>query len=330
MCTAISLAVKEHYFGRNLDFEHGFGEKITVTPRNYPFYFRHAGSVDKHFAMIGMALPYNNYPLYFDAVNECGLCAAGLNFPHFAKYNDQAVGKDNVASFELIPWILCRCSSTGEARELLEKINITDDVFVDALPPTPLHWIISDKDGSLVLESCLDGVHIHENPIGVLTNSPPFDMQMINLTNYMGVSREEGENTFSDKLSLTPYSRGMGGIGLPGDLSSMSRFVRAAFATLNSECADGEAESVSQFFHILGSVSQTRGCARVGDGFEITRYSSCCNTARGIYYYTTYENSRVCAVDMHRENLDADMIVTFDLCDKADFFWQNDQRTALS
>ncbi len=328
MCTAVSLVTKDHYFGRNLDYEHGFGEKIVVTPRNYPFRFRHAGSAGEHFAIIGMALPHGGYPLYFDAVNECGLCAAGLNFPYFAKYSGRVVGKDNIASFEVIPWLLCNCATIGEARALLEKINVTGDVFADDLPPTPLHWIISDKSGSLTLEACKDGVHTYENPVGVLTNSPSFDVQLINLSSYMSVSPDEPINNFSNKISLMPYSRGMGGVGLPGDLSAMSRFVRAAFTVLNSECPDSEMSSVSQFFHILGTVSQTRGCARVGGGFEITRYSSCCNAARGVYYYTTYENSRISAVDMHREDLDAREIITYDLCDRTDFFWQN--QTALS
>ncbi len=323
MCTAVSLVTKDHYFGRNLDYEHGFGEKITVTPRNYLFRFRHQAPIEHHFAMIGMALPHGGYPLYFDAANERGLCAAGLNFPHFAEYSKRAVGRDNIASFEVIPWILCRCATLGEARALLEKINVSDDAFTDALPPTPLHWMISDKSGSLVLEARDGGVKIHENSVGVLTNSPPFDIQLINLSNYMSVSRDEPDNSFSDKVSLAPYSRGMGGIGLPGDLSSMSRFVRASFAKLNSECEENEEASVNQFFHILGTVSQTRGCARVGDGFEITRYSSCCNADKGIYYYTTYENSRICAVDMHREALDSREIIVYDLCDAADFLLRN-------
>lgn len=98
-------------------------------------------------------------------------------------------------------------------------------------------------------------------------------------------------NTFSDELVLNPYSRGMGGMGLPGDLSSQSRFVRVSFVKMNSLSGDSEEESVSQFFHILGSVDQQRGCCKLGeDKYEITLYTSCCNTDKGIYYYNTYDN----------------------------------------
>lgn len=323
MCTAISLVTGDHYFGRNLDYEHGFGEKVTVTPRNYRFSFTHQPSIEHHFAMIGMALPSDGYPLYFDAVNERGLCMAGLNFPHYARYNLPMRGKTNVAVFELIPWVLSQCADTDAARELLRNVNLTTDAFSPEMPPTPLHFIISDSRASLTLEQTERGLCICENPAKVLTNSPDFEYHMTNLASYIGVSREEPTNKFSDKISLEPYSRGMGGIGLPGDLSSASRFVRAAFAVLNSECNADEAASVNQFFHVLATVSQTRGCVRVGDGFEITRYSSCCNASRGVYYYTTYENSRVCAVDMHREDLASREITVYDLCDDADFFWQN-------
>ena len=96
----------------------------------------------------------------------------------------------------------------------------------------------------------------------------------------------------------------MGAIGLPGDLSSQSRFVRVAFTKMNSVCGEGEKESVSQFFHILGSVDQQRGCCVLEDGkCEITLYTSCCNASKGIYYYTTYDNHQITGVDMHRENL---------------------------
>ncbi len=123
---------------------------------------------------------------------------------------------------------------------------------------------------------------------------------MFALNNYAGVSRKQPESTFAGVLQLDAYSRGMGGMGIPGDLSSQSRFVKVAFTKLNSISGEEEDESVSQFFHILGSVDQQRGCCEVTEGkYEITIYTSCCNTAKGIYYYTTYDNHQITAVDMH-------------------------------
>ena len=93
----------------------------------------------------------------------------------------------------------------------------------------------------------------------------------------------------------------MGAIGLPGDLSSSSRFAKVAFTKLHSVSGDSENESVNQFFHILGSVDQQRGCCDVNGKYEITLYTSCCNTQKGIYYYTTYDNHQISAVDMTKD-----------------------------
>lgn len=323
MCTAATYKTKDHYFGRNLDLEYSYHETVTVTPRNYPFEFRKAGKTESHYAMIGMAF-VQGYPLYYDAVNEKGLGMAGLNFPGNADYKEEQEGKINVSPFEFIPFILGQCADLKEARVLLEKINLVKINFSEQLPLSPLHWMISDREGSLVVESIKDGLKIYENPTGVMTNNPCFDMQLFNLNNYMSLSTEPPANSFSDKLNLTAYSRGMGGMGLPGDLSSASRFVKAAFTRMNSLSADTEEASISQFFHILGSVYQQRGLVHMGKGeYEITIYSSCCNTDKGIYYYTTYENSQITAVDMHREDLDGKELINYPLVTGQQINWQN-------
>ena len=261
--------------------------------------------MERHYAMIGMAYVCQEFPLYYDAVNEKGLGMAGLNFVDNAHYNSVAEGKDNVAQFEIIAWILAQCATVNEALALLKRINITDTPFNDQLPPAQLHWIIADKSGAVTVESMADGLHIYPNPVGVMTNNPPFDEQMFGLNNYMHLSPRQPENTFAPALALRTYSRGMGALGLPGDLSSASRFVRVAFTKMNARSGDSELESVSQFFHILGSVDQQRGCCEVEPGkYEITLYTSCCNTRTGVYYYTTYENHQISAVDMHKEDLD--------------------------
>lgn len=313
MCTAISVTLKNHYFGRNLDYEHTFGEKITITPRSFGFEFTNGEKLKNHYAMIGVALPYRGYPLYFDAVNEKGLSMAGLRFAGYAEYKQKSKASNDVASFELIPWVLSKCKNAVEAKALLEKISITNEAFDDALPPTPLHWIVADRETSIVLEQTKDGLGVYDNPVGVLTNNPTFDIQMFNLRNYLSLSPYEPENNFSDKIELNVYSRGMGAIGLPGDLSSMSRFVKTSFTKLNSVYGDTEDEIVHHFFHILYSVYQQKGCVRVGDGFEITNYTSCCNADRGIYYYTTYSNSSIMAVDMHREDLSSSDLCVYDM-----------------
>ena len=324
MCTAATYRTKDFYFGRTLDYEFSYGEEITVTPRNYPFSFRYLPEKREHYAIIGMAHVEEDYPLYYDAVNEKGLGMAGLNFVGNAVYGEVRKGKENVAVFELIPYILSQCENTEEARELLGKIQITDTKFKEQLPNGRLHWIIADEKEAITVESVTEGLKIYENAPGVLTNNPPFPMQMFQLNNYMQLSSRQPENLFSDQLSLETYSRGMGALGLPGDLSSASRFVRVAFTKLHARSGEGEAESVGQFFHILGSVEQTRGCCELENGkYEITIYTSCCNATKGIYYYTTYTNRQITAVDMHREKLDGTELIRYPMLEEEQIRLQN-------
>lgn len=322
-CTVVSFNSADHYFGRNLDLEYSYGEKVVITPRNYSLSFRHLKGIKSHYAMIGMAVVEGGYPLYFDATNEKGLSMAGLNFPGNAYYAPPKDGMDNVASFELIPWILSQCATVTEARELLARMNIDNENYSAELPVSPLHWMISDRKESIVVEAVKDGLKVYDNPVGVMTNNPTFDIQLFNLNNYRNVSPSSQPVTFANGLKLEEYSRGMGGIGIPGDLSSSSRFVKATFTKLNSLCEADEDSSVSQFFHILGSVDQQRGCCRLGHDNEITIYSSCVNTDKCIYYYRTYDNSRINAVNMYKEDLNGSKLISFELRTKADVNWQN-------
>ncbi len=324
MCTAVAFQSRDFYFGRNLDLDYSYHEEIVVTPRNFPFIFRRVRGIPSHYAMVGVAYVKDGYPLYYEATNEAGLSMAGLNFPGNADYKPPVEGKDNVAPFEFIPWILSRCATIDQAKQKLLKLNLADIPFNDELPTAPLHWMISGRDGSVTVESVKDGLKIYDNPVGVLTNNPDFAYHMTNLSNYMTLSPEPPVNHFCGSLELAPYSRGMGAMGMPGDLSSASRFVRATFTKLNSRCGPSEQESVSQFFHILGSVAQQRGCDRMGDGnYEITLYSACCNADKGIFYYTTYENSQITAVDMWRENLEAKELIIYPMLRKQNIFMQN-------
>ena len=324
MCTAATYKTKDFYFGRTLDYEFSYGDEVTITPRNYQFNFREKGIIDSHYAIIGMACVLENYPLYYDAINEKGLGIAGLNFVGNAVYKEKVEEKDNITQFEFIPWILSQCATVEEAKKLIEKMNFLNIPFSDNLPLAQLHWIISDSKQSITVESVKEGIKIYENPVGVLTNNPTFDKQMFSLNNYMNLSAKSPENRFAPGLELEEYSRGMGAIGLPGDLSSQSRFIRVAFTKMNSISNEGEKESVSQFFHILNSVDQQRGCCDLGDGkYEITIYTSCCNTNKGIYYYTTYDNHQINAIDMNKEDLNKDTLIKYSLVTEEQINMQN-------
>lgn len=331
MCTAATYFTEDFYFGRTLDNDLSYGEEVVVTPRNFGFHFRCVGEMKRHYALIGMAHVEEECPLYYEAVNEKGLGMAGLNFAGNAVYREDKPDRDNVAAHEFIPWILGQCATVEEAKKLLARVNLTEAAFRPGLLPARLHWMIADRSGAVTVEAVEEGLRIYENPAGVLTNNPSFDRQLFQLNNYMHLSPRDPENLFSSRLDLKTYCKGMGALGLPGDLSSQSRFVRAAFVRMNSVSGRSESESVGQFFHILGSVEQQRGCCIVEeDGnldtsstqsassrgevrYEITVYTCCCNADKGIYYYTTYGNRQITAVDMHREDLEGSRLAKYPL-----------------
>lgn len=325
MCTALSILTDRHYFGRNLDLEYGYHETVTVTPKHYPFHFMHSAPINAHPAMIGMATVIDGFPLYYEASNECGLSVAGLNFPSLAHYAKPISGKCNVAVFELIPWLLCQCKSMGDVRRLLPKLNIVDTPFSADYQPTPLHFLIADKDDCIVLEPTADGLKHYDNPIGVMTNAPEFPYHLTHLQDFQNLSPLPPVNRFGAG-QMTPYSGAMGAMGLPGDWSSASRFIRAAFVRCNTPTLPTYTENVNQFFRVLQSVAMPMGSIQLKPGLhDITRYSCCCDTASGKYYYTTYANSRITCVDMHRCDLSGCQVITYPLRNEPDILTETER-----
>lgn len=314
MCTAVTYKTKGFYFGRTLDFEYLFPSEVTITPRNFPLDFRFCEAISSHYAFVGMAYVRGGYPLYYDAVNEKGLSMAGLNFVGNAVYKKEQMGKTNIASFEFMPYILSKCSSVKDARALLEDMNITDTAFEAHLPPSQLHWIIADKDEAITVEAVKDGLMVYPNPMGVLTNNPPFPVHIENLSKQKHLTPKQKEPANNSDKGFSDFTRGTGAVGLPGDYTSQSRFLRAAFVKQNSKSDESEESSVNQFFHIMNSVSLPRGCCITEKGeTDITNYS-CCMSAQGLaYYYKTYESHSIRRVSMRKEDMNACNLVRYPL-----------------
>lgn len=325
MCTSIIFSPNDHYFGRNLDYEISFGQQVVITPRNYSFEFRKMPSLKSHYAIVGVAVVSSNYPLYFDAANEEGLGMAGLNYPGLADYKEVDTKKDNVSPFEFIPWILGQCSNIREAKKFLGKINLVDINFSDKMKLSPLHWLLADKTGaSIVVESDKDGLHVYDNPVGVLTNNPNFPKQLFSLNNYSNVSARMPENRFSNEINFNGYSRGLGSRDLPGGADSQSRFIRATFNKFNAPKTNNEEENVDTYFHVLHAVEQQKGVDEVGpEKFEATIYSDGTNLETGVFYYTTYTDKRINKIDMHKENLEGEDLISYPMLTKIKFNAQN-------
>ncbi len=300
MCTGIKFG---KLFGRTLDLECSYGESIVIMPRNFSFRYLHNCLNTPHHAIIGIAHISQGVPLFYDGINERGVGIAGLNFPKNAIYQPHRLGFTNIASFELIPWLLSKCHSIDSVLCELKSINITNDSFSRDLPSTPLHWLITDTDSAICVEATRSGLNIYENPLEVLTNNPEFPYHKTNIANYMGLSASPPENTLCPQIQLEKYSRGMGAIGLPGDFSSTSRFVRAAFIknhiikTSNPVC---------DFFHIMDSVKVPLGCIITDTSEAVsTIYTSCGDLESGVYYYNTYNEQGIKAISLSEFDLNA-------------------------
>lgn len=299
MCTGIRFTDRSGamYFGRNLDWTQGYGERVVMTPpaAHVPPAFERTGDLERGHAVIGMGIVVEGLPLYFDCGNDAGLAVAGLNFPQSTRYAPGAVGgRTNVAAYEFPYWVARNFSTLDEVRKALGDVAIVAKPVNEQLPVASLHWLIGDATGSVVVE-CLDGgLRVHENDVDVLTNEPDFDWQRTNLRNYLTLSEDEPAVAPWGRASLAPFGTGMGMQGIPGDYSGPSRFVKAAFVNTHYPVQEGERENVMRLFRTLGSVVVPDGCARMGDGaYERTLYTSCFSASSMTYYHAAYDDLEI-------------------------------------
>ncbi len=307
MCTGIRFtdAKGNMYFGRNLDWDTPYGEKVFVTQRGFTNDLHMDGKLATKYACIGMAIAVDGCPLYFDAANEKGLAIAGLNFPGYAKYEDEPIdGKTNIPAYDFPLYIASEFETVDEVEQALENIAII-------AKPVPgygialLHWIIGDKNRSIVVEYQEDGMHVYQDDLDVLTNQPTFPFHHENVRNYLNCSPEFHEPVMWREDSLTPYGSGSEMRGIPGDYYSPSRFVRVAYLNAHYPDVEGEAENVTRMFKTLGGASMVKGGAKVESGnFEYTIYTGGYSTATKTYYYSTYDEPAIKSFSLEEKGLE--------------------------
>lgn len=281
MCTAV-WDKGGRLFGRTLDLEYTYDEQVVVCG---------GGRWGGPYSMVGTATVVDGYPLYYDAVNEQGLAMAGLHFPHSCLYPAPREETENVGSFALIPTLLARCATVNEAVAEMERMHLCATPFSPAYPPTPLHWMLADLRRAVVIEATADGVRVMDNPAGVLTNEPPLPHQLSHLSHFAHLSPHQPTGQWQ-----SPLSRGGGTVGMPGDATSPSRFVRAAFGIAHAPAEEGS-DKVSAYFRRMATVTIPRGWVMAEDGrWVVTHYTSCMDLTRGVYYYCTAGCHRITAV----------------------------------
>ena len=295
MCTAVYFE-RGDFFGRTLDLECSLGERVCTVPRGFSLVYKNIEREDCHAAFIGMAHRACGYPLFFDGVNEYGVAVAALNFPGCARYHKPRTGAVNLAPYEIIQYVLARARTLNDVRELLRSVNVTDEPFSGELPNTPLHFLVSAKDGSLAAEPCEGGFELTENSHGVLSNAPEIRYHLMRTADFRSLAPTLGENRIAPCAELPVYSRGLGAVGLPGDFSSTSRFVRALYAKNHTQISEpaGREERLSAFFHVMDTVTVPLGCVVTEEGKPVsTVYTSAMDLDTQTYYYKTYDKGEI-------------------------------------
>lgn len=317
MCTALTLITKdgEHLFGRNMDIEFSFGQSVGIIPRNFEYVNMSTGEKERvQNAIIGMMTIMDNHPMLADGLNEKGLAIAGLNFPNYAKWEDSLKeNKINIPAYDLMLWVLSNFEKIEDVKEAIKNVNLMSTQINSQAPAPTLHWIVTDLSGeSIVIEKTEDSFKVFDNNVGVLTNSPTFDWHMTNLKQYIGLEANQVTNATWGRENLIAHGQGVGAIGLPGDFTPASRFIRTAFLRNFAIANDKDKLNEMEFFHILNNVAMVRGSVRTPQSMsDITQYTSCMNQEKGLYYYNTYNNNGLNVIDMHKENLNATEIKLF-------------------
>lgn len=294
MCTAVRFCDPEGrlYCGRNYDWGCGFGQGPVAVPANWEWQSRHLGPIKTVSGLIGMGIVQQNMPLFFDCVNEDGLYCAGLSYAGgFGVYVDPVEGKTNVASFEIPLWVCSQFTTVDEVEKAMGDLVITNDSFSAELTPMPMHWFIADKDRSIVVEQAANGLTVSHDGFDVLTNQPEFKFHCENMRNYLHLDTAWTPDVTMRDAKLSALGVGPSMMGLPGDPSAISRFVRVAILNANYPDERGDKANLTRLFRTLGAVSMVKGYCRQENGnFEYTNYTGGYSAATKTYSYSTYDD----------------------------------------
>lgn len=310
MCTAIRIG---DCFGRNLDLDYSFNQNVIFIPAKFNIKYNYVTDNISPNKVLGMGIVIDNYPLLSDGFNQFGLAGAGLNFPNNAKFFPYDKHKINISPYELLPYILRNFKSVKEVKSYLNKVNFLDKSFSNTLPLAPLHYIFADKNESIVVESSYKGLVIYDNQFDVLTNNPDFEYHKNNANRYLNLTNQYPTNKIPN-LKLEADSVGFGSMGLLGDYSSSSRFIKAFYLAKFVNLPKEDSKKIATFINCLTSLSFIQGvCKSVKGEFERTLYSSCMDLTNLTYSYKTE-----CGLSIHSINMDEpslDSLKIYDLLD---------------
>lgn len=325
-CTGLMLKAQDGSIvhGRTVEFVIKVDASMALIPRGYKFTsqtpIENAGlKYTTKYAAIG-SFSFDNVKI-LDGLNEKGLSVGVFYFPVFAKYAPiTSKNKHKALSPVDFPnWILTQFATVGEVRKAIEnnKVVIVPTVMKNWGPqPPPFHYIVYDKTGNSIIIEPIDGkLVIYDNPLGVITNAPTFDWHMINLRNYLALNPKSTQKISVNKLDLKEIGQGNGMLGLPGDFSSPSRFIRAAVFSATAVPPQTSKDGINQIFHILNAFDIPIGVAREErDGLTLTDYTmftTAIDPQNLRYYYKSYDDQTIRSIDLKKLDLTGTQIKTF-------------------
>ena len=324
-CTGIRLIAQDGSvaYGRTVEWgTFDLNSRVAIVPRGFAFtgHTPDGENGKKWSAKFGfVAIDALEKDIFADGMNEAGLAAGLFYHPGFAEYAkyDPAAASNSITAVDVVTYILSQFATVDEVREGMKDIRVVGVLEPSIGIPVPAHWMVTDPSGvSIVIEMTGGKVIIHDAPLGVITNSPTYDWHMINLRNYLNLSAVALPTMSVSQMSFSPLGGGSGMIGLPGDFTPPSRFVRAVAWTQTARPTPTANETVIEVFRILDNFNVPHGAAE-GDGGEPAKrqgmrsgtiWTSAWNLKDKVLYYHTMHNRRVRKLQLGAIELSGDKI----------------------
>lgn len=303
MCTSVIYENQnnEFFLARTMDFSIPLSGKPIFIPKDFVFYkaqSKKTFSSSYHF--VGAGRLVDEY-VFGDGVNEKGLSVASLYFSDDAVYQEpKNMNELQLAPHDVVAWLLGTCETVAEVTSKIKEISIVAEVSPVINGVLPLHWLVADKTGaSIVIEPVKQGLEIYENTVQVMANSPSFPWHLTNLNQYPMLSNISAPSSNYHEFIAKGNGAGSGAVGLPGDYTSISRFVRIAF--MNQYCEKGQTpeESINIISRMLSAVYIPKGVKLKSNGaIDYTQFTSFMDLERSSYVINYYENNRFLQIDL--------------------------------
>ncbi len=309
-CTEILIKAKDASVVnvRSMEFEIDLKSTVNVQPRGELFTSLTPDSTPGLQWTNRYGYVYMNalgYPLALDGLNEVGLSFGALYLPSYTVYQDVPKGENSKALWNLDfgLWVLGNFSTVEEVKIALQSVYVCELKTFFAI--SPLHFNVTDATGkSIIVEYTANGLNIYDNKIGVLTNSPPYDWHMANIRNYLNLSPNNPDSTSFNGESFSAIGQGAGLVGIPGDWTPPSRFIKSVLMSHNALTPNNSTEAVNLGLHFMNVVDIPYGVSRMlsnrKEEYDYTQWVVVRDLTNRKYMFRTYDNLQVRSIDLNK------------------------------